>query len=90
MKRQEICMRDEEIIVAPVERSLKELSASPDFNKNRSTRKLPTVGELREEMRSLTTIRVRELAEENLVDIDAFTAASKHLKGNYINQLRIA
>lgn len=47
-------MRDEEIIVAHAERSLRELSESPEgpeFIENQSTRKLSTVGEVREDMR---------------------------------------
>lgn len=92
LKRQEIRMRDE-IIVAHAERSLRDLSEipeGPDFIENRSTRKLPTVGEVREEMRGLTTIEVRQLAKDFLVGIDAIIAASKHLKSNYVNRLRVA
>lgn len=40
-------------------------------------------------MRGLSTIEVRGVAEE-LVIIDAIIAASKYLKGNYMNKLRIA
>lgn len=50
LKKQEISMRDEEILLAHAERSLKELSASPEspvFIENRSTRNLPTIGEVR-------------------------------------------
>lgn len=71
-------------------RELSESPEGPEFIENQSTRKLSTVGEVREDMRRRMTVEVRQEAEDFLVGIDAITAASKHLKGSYVNKLRVA